>query len=387
MRFRIVLLVIVVFLTGIASLSTPGYCPPLGAVGSSIDAREFARLVRGLSEPEGYFNSDNFISNEAGYLKVLPLLRNLGVRDGVYLGVGPDQNYSYLAEVRPKLAFIVDIRRQNLLQHLYYKALFELSSNRVEFLERLFGRRIRIQGTDPAEPDISKLLALIDAAPRDAILRLRCIEEAERRIRGWPLGLSDDDFRSIEYVAGALIDAGPELQFTSYNRPPRSWYPTYKELLLETDSTGRNVNYLASEDRFRVVRTLHRENRIIPVVADLSGPEAMGNIARELHARHLAVSCFYLSNVEFYLFGRQRWSDYVKNMRALPWAENATIVRSFSNNWRPHPASIPGYYMTTILQRATVFFENEDSGRNASYWDLVINDYIAPRPESIIPRN
>jgi hypothetical protein len=387
MRFRVVLLVVVAFVTGIGSLSTPGYCPPSATASLGIDTREFARLVTGLSEPEGYFNSDNFISNEAGYLKILPLLRKTGLRDGVYLGVGPDQNYSYLAEIRPKLAFIVDIRRQNLLEHLYYKALFVLSSNRAEFLQRLFGRRIHLRSSKPAQPDITRLVALVDAAPRDAAVSLRNIQEAEQLIRGWSLGLSDDDFRSIEYVARALIDSGPELQFTSYSRAPRSWYPTYKELLLETDSAGRNVNYLASEDRFLAVRTLHRENRIVPVVADLAGRAAMSNIARELRARHLEVSCFYLSNVEFYLFGRQRWSDYVRNMRALPWAENAILIRSISNNWRQHPASIPGYYMTTVLQRVNSFFENEDTGRNASYWDLVTSDYIAPHLEMAGPKN
>jgi hypothetical protein len=147
------------------------------------------------------------------------------------------------------------------------------------------------------------------------------------------------------------------------------------------------VNYLASEERFLAVRTLQRENRIVPVVADLAGRAAMGNIARELRARRLEVSCFYISNVEFYLFGHQRWSDYMRNMRALPWAENAILVRSVSNNWRMHPASMPGYYMTTVLQRVSSFFENEDTGRNASYWELVTSDYIAPRLETAGPRN
>ena len=97
------------------------------------------------------------------------------------------------------------------------------------------------------------------------------------------------------------------------------------------------------------------------------------------------VSCFYLSNVEFYLFGSRRWSAYVRNMQGLPWAPNAVLVRSFSNNWRAHPASLPGYYMTTVLQRATDFFGNEETGRNATYWDLVTNDYISPDKVRINP--
>jgi hypothetical protein len=61
--------------------------------------------------------------------------------DGVYLGVGPEQNFTYIAAIRPKIAFIIDIRRQNMLQHLVYKAAFEMSENRADFLSRLFSRR------------------------------------------------------------------------------------------------------------------------------------------------------------------------------------------------------------------------------------------------------
>ncbi len=378
MRLRIASIVVVAFLAGIGSLSTPGFYPYGSGARLEIDDHEFAKLVENLSEPEGYFNSDNFISNEAGYLKILPLLDQLSVRGGVYLGVGPDQNYSYIAEIRPQLALMVDIRRQNLLEHLYYKALFALSPNRLEFVQRLFGRRIRAEESKSKGEDITRIVSMLEAAPRDEQYAAGSIRDVERVMHTWQLNLSFGDYRSIEYVARALMDSGPDIQFTSYNRPPQSWYPTYGELILATDSDGRRVNYLSSEERFRTIRRLHKENRIIPVVADLAGRSAMANVARELRARRLEISCIYVSNVEFYLFGRYRWNAYVRNMRALPWEPNALIIRSFSNTWHPHPASINGFHMTTVLQRVTSFLENEETGRNASYWDLVTNDYIAP---------
>ena len=58
----------------------------------------------------------------------------------MYLGVGPEQNFTYITAVRPRMAFILDIRRGNLQEHLLYKALFELSADRAEFLSRLFSR-------------------------------------------------------------------------------------------------------------------------------------------------------------------------------------------------------------------------------------------------------
>src|SRR5207244_4416745 len=59
---------------------------------------------------------------------------------GAYLGVGPEQNFTYIAAIQPKVAFIIDIRRQNLLEQLLYKALFELSTDRADFISRLFSR-------------------------------------------------------------------------------------------------------------------------------------------------------------------------------------------------------------------------------------------------------
>ena len=98
--------------------------PPLAA-GSFAD--EIARL----SEPEGAFDTDNLISNERSYLEVVPALLASGASGGAYIGVGPDQNFSYIARIRPSVAYIIDIRRDNLLLHLLFKALFALAPDRV----------------------------------------------------------------------------------------------------------------------------------------------------------------------------------------------------------------------------------------------------------------
>src|SRR4030095_7180976 len=101
-----------------------------------------AALSARISEPGGYFDSDNLISNESSYLHVLGGMRRLGVAGGAYIGVGPDQNFSYIGQIRPHVAFIIDIRRDNLLQHLMFKALFEMARNRVEYLALLTGRAV-----------------------------------------------------------------------------------------------------------------------------------------------------------------------------------------------------------------------------------------------------
>src|SRR5207253_638408 len=65
----------------------------------------FAADIERLSEPEGTFDTDNLISNERAYLEVIPTLASRGVSGGAYIGVGPDQNFSYIARIRPEVAY------------------------------------------------------------------------------------------------------------------------------------------------------------------------------------------------------------------------------------------------------------------------------------------
>src|SRR5437667_5845619 len=78
-----------------------------GGPPESLSAAEFARLIRECSEEGGFFRSDNFISNETSYLHIVDKLRQLGAAGGAYLGVGPEQNFTYIAKLRPRIAFIV----------------------------------------------------------------------------------------------------------------------------------------------------------------------------------------------------------------------------------------------------------------------------------------
>ena len=86
----------------------------------------FWKLVTDVSEPGGTFVSDNFLSNELGFQDVLASLTDGRKPGGVYLGVGPEQNFTYIAALKPKIAFIFDIRRQNMIEHLVYKAVFDV---------------------------------------------------------------------------------------------------------------------------------------------------------------------------------------------------------------------------------------------------------------------
>jgi hypothetical protein len=132
-----------------------------------LSAAEFSRLIRDLSEDGGYFRSDNFTSNETSYLHVVDKLKQLGATGGAYIGVGPEQNFTYIAKVRPRIAFIVDIRRQAMIQHLMYKAIFHLSPNRLQFLSLLLSKPLPKEKVPSADAQASELLNFLNQVPGD----------------------------------------------------------------------------------------------------------------------------------------------------------------------------------------------------------------------------
>src|SRR4051812_17529884 len=128
-----------------------------------ISDAEFRSLVTGLSEAGGTFVTDNIISNEIALQDVLPELQRRA-RQGAYIGVGPEQNLTYIGALKPSIAFVVDLQRETMLLHLMYKALVELSADRAEFMSRLFARP-RPAGVG-ADASAGALFASFAAVPR-----------------------------------------------------------------------------------------------------------------------------------------------------------------------------------------------------------------------------
>src|SRR5687768_14218948 len=154
LAIRPLLLVATLVLAGAAPSRTTTQPVPARLADST-----FWRLMREYSEPGGTFRSENFVSNETSLQWVIPELTRHIAPGGVYLGVAPDQNFTYITAVRPSIAFIVDIRHQNAMQHLMYKALIETSSTRAEFLARLFARAPLV-GVDTMSSAVQLLEAL-----------------------------------------------------------------------------------------------------------------------------------------------------------------------------------------------------------------------------------
>jgi hypothetical protein len=332
-------------------------------------ATSFAAQIAALSEPDGYFDTDNLISNERSYLQVVAALRRAGVRGGAYIGVGPDTNFSYVAAVQPTVAFIIDVRRDNLLLHLLFKALFSLASTRVEYLGLLLGRPVPAGVDGWRGAPVERLVSHFDrAAPPADVATLRQRIDAAIKRTGVPLSV--EDLATIARFHQRFIDAGLELRFNSAGRAPQSYYPTYRELLLETDADGRQANYLASEEAFQFVRSLQTTDRIIPVVGDLSGPTALVGIGRLLSARRERVSAFYTSNVEFYLYGQGTFARFADNLRHVPHSDRSVIIRSIFGRYTGFGR--PGDASTSQLQPVQDLLGGFSEGRFRSYGELVV---------------
>ena len=334
----------------------------------------FASIISRLSEPGGDFGGDNLISNEQSYLHVLPALEQARVTGGAYLGVGPDQNFSYIAAIKPDVAFIIDIRRDNLLLHLLFKAIFALAPTRVEYLSLLTGRAAPDAATTWRDATVDKVIAYIDGAKpmsEPAQQQLKARLEAAIKRSGVPLSAAD--LATIDLWHRSFVSAGLSLVFQARGQPPRSYYPSFRDLLRETDRAGRQRGFLASDEAYQFVRGLESRDLVIPVVGDVSGPHAMAAIAADIAARGERLSAFYISNVEFYLYRDGTFPAFVENLKRLPRNERSTMIRSvFPSGYMGRlPQSVPGYYSTSLTQPLGAMLADLAAGRYRSYYDLV----------------
>jgi hypothetical protein len=337
-------------------------------------ASQFAQLIQRINEESGYFWNDNYVSNEASYLHPLGKLRELGIQGGVYLGVGPNQNFTYIAKLKPRYAFIIDIRRQNFLEHLLFKALFHYARDRREYLSMLLSRPMH--GNKPPKDGytVDDLVEYFRTASPDSILYSR--NQARIRLflkNACRLNLTDQDLATIDKIHKAFSLRGLSIK---YDYIP---VPTYGEFLLESDLDGRKQNFLNSAQEFRYLKRMQEENRIIPVVGDFAGSHSLREIGRFLKERDEKVTVFYTSNVEQYLVRNLGWGQFLENARELPLHESSVFIRAYWSNRISHPDAVPGYQFTQILQWAKPFLKNFSTNQLYTYWDIVTIDTIKLR--------
>jgi hypothetical protein len=311
-------------------------------------------LVAQLSERDRYYFSDNYVSNETSQLQVAPLLQALPA-GGAYLGVGPEQNFSYIALVRPEVAFIVDIRRRNMLLHLLYKAIFEEATTRSHFLTLLVGRPFQKESDPGAQAGVAQVIQHAEKLPRDRELwRASHARLVERITAGYRVALEVSDKVALREAHQAFFDDQLDIQFELHMKT-RPRYPKLRDQLAMRAPDGQELGFMASEKAFRFVQRMQAEHRIIPLVGDFAGNRALPGVAEYLRKNSIRLGVFYVSNVEEFLFEDKLWPKWVDNVGALPADEQSIFVRAWMNHHPRHPKQLNGERTTTLVQRFSDF--------------------------------
>jgi len=296
--------------------------------------KEFWDLTELVSEANGDFQSDNFLSNERGYQVVIPDLIAAAKPGRVYLGVGPEQNFPYILALKPAIAIIFDIRRGNLHEHLLYKALLEMSADRAEFLSRLFSRK-RPDGLTSAST-VEQLMLAYEAVAADEELykaNLKAVSDWLTSKHGF--ALHPDDLEGIDYVYKvAFFSGGPDLTYNmgrsgrggGGGRGGFGGGGSYAAIQSLDDGRGVNRGFLGSEANWLALKEFETRNLLVPVVGDFAGPKAIRAVGKYLKEHGGVVSAFYLSNVEQYLNRSGVEDRFLCNVAQLPLDDTSTFI-------------------------------------------------------------
>ena len=263
----------------VVTASRPAQATAASHLPSRLADQEFWSLAEDLSELGGTFRSDNLLSNESRLQFVIPDLLKTVARGGAYVGVGPEQNFTYIAALQPSIAFIVDIRRGNLQLHLMYKALFELSADRAEFVSRLFSQASGRIDLDAASTPAEIFEAYANTAPSEALYdeNLKAIEDQLAGVHGFALvGRRPPRHRARLPRVLRVRSRHQLLVQRNGQRRTSATRPTYADLMVATDAAGDARSYLASEESFAILKALQAQNLIVPVVGDFAGRRPSG---------------------------------------------------------------------------------------------------------------
>ena len=305
------------------------------ALPTKLSDAEFWQLLTDISEPGGYFRiTDNFTSNEFDVGRLVTDIREKKISGGVYLGVGPEQNFSYISAVQPAMAFIVDIRRQAVMQHLMFKAIFELSKDRVDFIAMLFGkpRPKDLAASAPIQTIWETFFNVATDHTYAAAVREQIVSHLTKTKK---FTLTEDELLQLNGVITAFVQFGPgistrgALQGRGGGGGGNS--VTFADLTgWSLDAAGQAQSFLSSEENFRGVKSLHDRNLIVPVSGDFGGAKALKAIASYVKERNARLTAFYVSNVEQYLFMDSKQYIFYENVAAFPIADTSVFIRPYA---------------------------------------------------------
>src|SRR5436190_995615 len=268
--------------------------------------------------------------------------------------------------------------RQSMIEHLMYKALIELSSDRADFLSRLFSR--------PRPSNVDKnsgigalfdALSLIQADQQMFDENLRAIKD--RLIKEHGFKLTSEDETTLGYIFRAFYVGGPDLGYSNVAFQPRSagprLLPTYEELMIDTEENGQQRSFIATEENFLTLQQFEKDNLIVPLVGNFAGSTALRSVGSYLREHNTLISAFYTSNVEQYLFmTSEDWKNFYTNVSTLPLDSNSTFIRPLINTGNGYTASPqfrPTFHWNTVLFSIADLVAAFNAGMIENYYDVI----------------
>jgi hypothetical protein len=323
-------------------------------------------LVERLSERPGDFPSDNFVSNETSYLDVVRALRAPALRGRAYVGVGPEQNLTYLAILDPEIAYIVDIRRGNMLEHMVLRASFEASSNRVEFVSALTSRpapaSLAGQETTASAAQIAEAFAGVKPEAARSTATEATVAALMDRVG---VALQDADRALVRRIVREFHDKGLSAAYSMQGSNRK--YPGLGALLAQTTDDGEAASFLGTHAAWARVRALLVANRVVPLVGDFAGSKALPGIAADMRDRGVKLGVFYTSNVEQYLVTDGKYGRFIEHVRAMPTDDASLMLRVWFDQGRKHPQQRPGHRTTSVVMPVSEFLGHKGW---RTYWEV-----------------
>ncbi|MFO0631955.1 MAG: SUMF1/EgtB/PvdO family nonheme iron enzyme [Nannocystaceae bacterium] len=202
-------------------------------------------------------------------------LANIG---GAYLGVGSDQNYSFIAIARSQWAWVMDYDPRVTDHHQRLRVFVLAAATPEEFVALWSG------------PESKRAVALIEAEFADKP------ELAKIRRGYWAT---------------------------------RDRLHTYYRGQLEPEPKAPGYGWLANPEHYAYVRLLFQQGRIMPIKGDLLGKDSMRTVGEAARKLGVPVRVFYTSNAPS-SWGGQITAGYRANVRGLPFDHRTIVLQTMS---------------------------------------------------------
>jgi hypothetical protein len=213
-----------------------------------------------------------------------------------------------------------------------FKAMFEMSKDRADFIAMLFAKP-RPDGLSATTPIDKMWQAFFNASTDVGLAEKIKARVIERLTKTYPFTFNDDEMWQLNSVLDAFVQFGPAITTRGAGRGGGGGNNSrgFADLTgWSMDASGKPMSFLSTEENFQTVKNLQERNLIVPVSGDFAGPKALRAIGTYVRNHDATVTAFYLSNVEQYLFQENKQTAFYDNVRTLPVTEGSVFIRPYA---------------------------------------------------------